>query len=120
MLFSMDIRRLDGGLDIAELSGRLTIGKAVTDVEDRLKELVDQRPAGLIVDLAALDLIDSAGVGALINIIGMAKQEGVPLRVAGCKDRVRHVFDLTQVTQLVEMLPDVQAAIASFGQASGV
>lgn len=118
MLFSIEIRSLDG-IKVAELAGRLTIGKQVTDVEDQLKQLVSERPVGIIVDMAGVELIDSAGVGSVITVISSARAQGVPLRIAGCKEKIRHVFDLTQVTQLVEMLPDVETAVASLGQASG-
>lgn len=115
----MEIRSQDAGIKVAELTGRLTIGKPVTDVENQLKGLVAEKPPGIVLDLAGLDLIDSAGVGALITVISAAREDAVPLRISGCKERIRHVFDMTQVTQLVEMLPDLTAALASFGHASG-
>jgi len=119
MLFTMAIHTHDAGIKVAELTGRLTFGKPVTDVEEQLKEVVAEKPNGVIIDLTGLDLLDSAGVGALVTIISTAREQGVPLRVAGCKERTRNVLYMTQVNQLVVLLPDVQSAIASLGQASG-
>ena len=53
----------------------------------------------LVVDFAAVRLIDSAGIGVLLSAERRVRAAGGDLLVANASDHVRHVFELTGVAR---------------------
>jgi anti-anti-sigma factor len=56
----------------------------------------------LVVDLAAVDFVDSSGLSALITVARLAQDHGVSLRLRAVPPRVRSLIDRTG---LQEVLP---------------
>ena len=70
----------------------------------------------LILDLAKVAYIDSAGIGALVGAYVNRQKDGRRLALAGVTDRVRNTMQVTRVEQFFEFYDTVaaaQAAVAS-------
>lgn len=69
-------------------------------------------PAGadVVVDLGALEFVDSAGVGAFVGLYKAARAKGARLRFAGARPGVSSVLELIRLHRILELSDDVPAA----------
>jgi anti-sigma B factor antagonist len=93
--------RSDGGTCCLRLSGEvdLATSPALADQIDR--QLTDPAVTHLVVDLSEVSFLDSSGVNALIRGHLQAQQTGKHLRVRGATGRVKTVFDISGVSDLL-------------------
>jgi len=71
----------------------------------------------LIVDMADVPYIDSAGIGCLVGAHVSRENSGRQLIVAGCSERLINALKATRVDHLFQFAPDVEQARA---KASGL
>jgi anti-sigma B factor antagonist len=107
------VTREDGGASIIAISGRLTLGREIEQLETAMRELMSQGKTRFIFDMGALDYIDSSGIGTVVSCLTDVKRAGGELRLAGVNARLRRLFQLTGVDALVTMFPSVAEAAAS-------
>lgn len=94
------------GSRILRLTGPLTL----SGLFDFQKALRNDPPALLILDLAAVPYMDSAGMGAIINYFVSCQRHGRRLVVAGVNGRVMELFRMTKVDSLLTLAPTVADA----------
>ena len=70
---------------------------------ERLRELLDARPARLVLDLAGVRYIDSSGVAVLIQARKQADRQRVDLVLKQPSRKVVDVLDLAQLTPLFQI-----------------
>jgi anti-sigma B factor antagonist len=93
----MNYSRLDDGDEaILRIEGELD---AVTAPELRpaLEKIVGDRPKRVTVDLSALRLIDSSGVGVLVALYKRVRALGGDVRIVGMTDQPRAIFRLLRL-----------------------
>lgn len=95
--------RQEGDVLVVEIGGRLTLGEPV----DRFGEIV-ARSRNVVLNLSALEYLDSAGLGELIALSRQAM-----LRLVNVPKRVSDLLQLTGSQALFDIRPDEQAAITS-------
>lgn len=78
--------------------------------KDRMRELTEGGPDCTVLDLAAVDFIDSSGLGA---IVAAMKQlgDGRQLVLAGLSPNVEKVFRLTRMDTVFAIHRSVDAAV---------
>lgn len=67
----------------------------------------------LVVDLAAVDYISSAGLRVLLKAAKLARASGQKLALAGLAPQVREVFDVSGFTKLFQTGETVAAAAST-------
>lgn len=114
MLYPMPIesKRLEPGVSVIALSGRLTFGRDTEQLEALVRKLVDGGDRRFVLDATALDYIDSAGIGALVSALTSVKKAGGDLRLAGANQRIVRLFSMTGVDKLLSVYPTVAEAAA--------
>ena len=83
---------------------------AAPPLKARIDDLVASGKARLVVDLHAVDFIDSSGLGALIGGLKSARQQGGDLRIAAAGDQVRAVLKLTNLDRILAPYATVEEA----------
>ena len=68
----------------------------------------------VILDMAGVTFVDSAGIRLLVNARRMLDTKGGGLRLAGVSEPVRNTFTLINLDRLLDFYPDADAAVASF------
>jgi anti-sigma B factor antagonist len=84
---------------------------AAPQLKARIDDLVAVGKARLVVDLHAVDFIDSSGLGALIGGLKTARQQGGDLRIAAAGDQVRAVLKLTNLDRILAPYASIEEAI---------
>ena len=101
------------GIAVFSLSGRLDAYTA-PGLKARYDRLVDQENAQIVVDLAGVTIIDSAGLGVLVSAMKRVRQQGGDLKLCGLRPAIAIIFDLTRLDKAFDILTDVNEAIAAF------
>jgi len=73
-------------------------------------ELESNHTPVTILDLAGVEYMDSAGMGAIINYYVSSQRRGHKLIAAGVNQRVMELFKLTHVDSLIPITSTVQEA----------
>jgi anti-anti-sigma factor len=106
-----DIEASDDTTAVLRLSGRLDLLTAT-----RLRSVVDEQVAAgrttIVVDLGALEFMDSSGLGALVAGLKTTRQADGDLRIAAPTDQVREVLELTQLHRVLRPHANVEAALS--------
>ncbi len=77
-----------------------------------IMELVKKRVPRVIVELSEVSYMDSSGVATLIEGLQLCQKYNGLLVVAGLRDNVREVFELTRLDKIFQIYPDVETAAA--------
>jgi len=85
------------------------------DLERRLQALLKEKRFHIVVDLASVEYISSAGWGIFISEIREIREHGGDLKLAGMAPDVREVFDLLEFENILQSYSDAELAVASFG-----
>lgn len=94
------------------LSGRLaldTLRLLETEIRKRLQEL---RPAGLTIDLAGVEYLDSAGALALVQLQSESTTRGIPCRFIKVSEEAQRIMDLIDPEEINRppLIPEERAA----------
>ncbi|NJK81758.1 MAG: STAS domain-containing protein [Chloroflexaceae bacterium] len=106
-------------VDLLAISGRVDAASA-PDLWRAIEQLFQEGRYRIVLDLAHLNHISSAGLRVLIDGRKRARDwkltdlEGGDIRIANMPPRIREVFNLTGLTDLFEIYPDVTEAVGSF------
>ncbi|MCE7000943.1 STAS domain-containing protein [Saccharothrix sp. S26] len=78
-----------------------------------LTSLLDDRPAGLVVDLTRVDFFGSSGIQLLVEAVASAERRGVALAVATDRRAVLRPLEITLIIETVEIHPTLGDALAA-------
>jgi len=84
--------RKKGDVDIVDISGRLTFGNALAEIENSILKLIDEGSRRLVINVPGLTSIDSAGIGMLMGCRG--KMGGEAGKAAYCRRQGRSRADV--------------------------
>ena len=104
-----------GGVSVLKVSGYLDTTTA-GELETALYGLLDRSIYRVVVDLAGVHYISSAGWGIFIGEIKRIRNHGGDLKLAGMVGDVHEVFQLLEFHSILESYPTTQDAIDAFGQ----
>ena len=106
--------RQEGAATVVSLAGRMTLGHQLVSAENKLKAAFEAGGAKIVLDLAGLDYLDSAGIGLLMMCAGTARNNNGQFHVAAPNERVKKIFDIAHVGKALAVYPDVASAVAAF------
>jgi len=68
----------------------------------------------VVLDLDNTELLDSAGLGALVNVHDKLREEGGDVRITSTNFANRKILEITRLDQQVEVFSSVIDAVKSF------
>ena len=81
MILQVDIEKPNPGVAVVRFTGALTLGTSLHAADAQLQKTINDGAAKVVLDMAAVPYMDSAGLGTLVQASGMAKQQGGDLRL---------------------------------------
>ncbi len=110
--FSIRIRQT-GMVSLVDVSGRLTSFETGA-LRDSISGLLKQGHKDIILNLTALQYLDSSGIGELARVyVSVVKQSG-QMKVIGLSSKIEEVLKITHLYQVFPEFPDEEAALQSF------
>jgi anti-sigma B factor antagonist len=113
MILEVDIDRANPATPIVKLSGRMTLGMRLREVESRIDEVADANVRKLILDVSAVDYADSAGIGLFMILYGKMKTVGGQLRIVAPNQALLDLFKRTCIDSILTIDPDLATALAA-------
>jgi anti-sigma B factor antagonist len=100
----------DKRVAVVEACGDIDLHRS-GDFQRGLLEPLAEGPRAMVVDLAAVPYMDSAGVASLVKLLARVRKQGIALRLSGLSVRVRSVFEITRLNTVFEVYATVQQAV---------
>lgn len=111
----MEIKeRVVDSVSILDLTGKIVLGEGDGQVRDRIKDLLADGQRKILLNLAEISYIDSAGLGALISSYTTTKREGGQLKLVNLTKRVQDLLAITKLITVFDTYEDEQVALDSF------
>lgn len=102
-----------GMVTVVSIDGSVD-GTTAGELVRSLREQVAAGAPRLVGNLAGVDYTSSAGLRAILEAVKDTRQHGGDLRLAAVRPEVLRVLELSGFTSILQVFPDVEAAVASF------
>lgn len=102
----------DNGVITLQVNGRMDASSSPA-LERRVLELVDGGERRLVLNLAQLDYISSAGLRVLLVAAKRLSAGGGKLAIAGLQPQVKEVFDVAGFSSILKIFGDAESAVAA-------
>ncbi|HEY4008868.1 MAG TPA: STAS domain-containing protein [Acidobacteriaceae bacterium] len=115
MILLVEIETASPGVAVVRFTGALTLGTSLHTADSQIQKAINQGAPNIILDMAGVPYMDSAGLGALVQASGLARQHGGELRLSGVSERVAELIRMTRTESLLPMDADVDASLKALG-----
>lgn len=99
-----------GDRSVVTVSGEIDVASA-DGLRERLNQLVSAGRTSLVVDLTAVDFMDSTGLGVLVGMLKKVRSAGGRLDLVIDGDRLLRLFRLTSLDQVFTIHPTLEDAL---------
>ncbi|SFQ30731.1 STAS domain-containing protein [Salibacterium halotolerans] len=80
-----------------------------SQLRESLLPLTEKEGAVIVVDLTDVNYIDSTGLGIFIGALKSANSNGSSLRLTGLNDRVKRLFSITGLDEVMDIEEEEEA-----------
>ncbi len=108
--------RLVNDVNIMELEGRIVLGEESNAMRERVKRLLAENKKNIVLNMANVTYIDSAGLGTLVAAFHSARSQGATLKLANLGAKFREVLQVTKLLTVFEVFDSEAAAVQSFAK----
>jgi anti-sigma B factor antagonist len=108
--------RSRGQIKLLKLTGRLTLGDAVDRLRATFDDLAGAGTNFYVMDLADVAMLDSSGIGLLVQYLTNFKQRGGSMKLLNPSPFAVRTLKMIGLLKLFEVFDDPEAAFASFNQ----
>lgn len=112
------VEKDEGGTTVLVLSGSVTLGEESNYLRSKMKEILGKGKTRLVLDLASVSYIDSAGLGALVAGYTTARNQGASIKLANLTKRFHEQLNITKLVTVFDVYDSVEQAVKSYAQAS--
>ena len=106
------------GVTILELSGRVTLGEESNQLRTKMKDVLGKGKTRLVLDLADVSYIDSAGLGTLVAGYTSAQNQGSNMKLANLTKKFNEQLHITKLVTVFDVYDSVTDAVKSFAESS--
>jgi len=107
-----------GGITIVDIRGRIVLGEKSSSVRDKIHELLSKGQKQIVLNLGAVDNIDTRGLGTLVGAFTTVRKQGGELKLLNLPEKVADVMQITKLYNVFEIQNDEATAVKSFSQAT--
>jgi anti-sigma B factor antagonist len=102
------------GRTVVVIAGKIDVYTA-PNLRDRLVELIEAGSHDLVIDLDAVESLDSTGLGVLVGALKRVRDHQGSLRVVCTQERLVTIFRMTGLAKVFPLYDSVEAASAAGG-----
>ena len=106
------VRQVDG-VTILDLSGKITLGENSGKLRSAVQDALSSSKK-IVLNLADVNYIDSAGLGELVSAFTTVKNAGGELKLLNLTKKVRDLLVITKLLTVFDVKDNEQEAIKSF------
>ena len=82
---------------IVEIKGKFFGSRDGAEYQQAIQQLLDDGQTHIVLDLSGTELMDSSGIGALIESAQKVRAKGGDIRLAGVEKKMKNLFLMTRL-----------------------
>ncbi|MFW5873581.1 MAG: STAS domain-containing protein [Bacillota bacterium] len=99
------------GNNILQIDGEVIFENS-NQVKEEAKEIIKEKEINhLIIDLSSTTYLDSSGIGVILSLFKFMRDSNGKLIIANPNDKVKRVFEVTKLNQILDIYNDINKAI---------
>lgn len=106
--------RQDGSVATIDLSGEINRG-----ADERMSSAYDDvartGAATILLNFTSVGYINSTGIAVIVAMLGRARSDGRQVSAYGLTDHYKHLFDITRLSDFMNIYDDESTALAGAG-----
>jgi anti-sigma B factor antagonist len=101
-------------VSVIEIEGKVVLGEGDTEIKQAVDDLIKRGSRKIILNLARVPYLDSAGLGEVIRCFTTVRKSGGNLKLLSPNKRIIDLLTITQLINVFDWYDDEAAALASF------
>ena len=110
-------QRSVGDVMVLDVKGKITLGEGDELLKDKVNSLVNQGQKKILVNLADVPYIDSAGLGEIVRTYTTVSRQGGSLKLVNLTKRIQDLLSITKLLTVFETFDSESDAVRSFSTA---
>src|SRR5215831_2102352 len=106
--------RTVGNVTVLDLKGKITLGEGDEALRERINQLMSKDQKRILLNLADVPYIDSAGLGEIVRTYTTVKNRGGQLKLVNLTKRITDLLMITKLLTVFETFETEQEAIKAF------
>lgn len=112
--------RSAGEVTLLDLKGKMTLGEGDELLKDKINSLANQGRRKIVLNLADVPYIDSAGLGEIVRTYTTITREGGQLKLLNLTKRITDLLAITKLLTVFETYENEADAVRSFAPSAKV
>ena len=106
--------KIHGKVAVLKISGKLMGGNETREIPDKIKSLLSDGVADIMMDLGKVKWMNSTGLGALIESRRLISEKEGNLKLSAVTEKIKSLLMITQIMNLFDTYESADRALASF------
>lgn len=106
--------RVVNDVTILDLKGKITLGDGDEALKDKINSLVLQNRKRILLNLADVPYIDSAGLGEVVRTYTTVSRQGGQLKLVNLTKRITDLLSITKLLTVFETFESEADALKSY------
>jgi anti-sigma B factor antagonist len=103
-----------GDVKVLDIAGQITFTQGDEILKDKIHSVVHQGSKKILVNLGAVDYVDSAGLGELVGAYTTVTRAGGKLKLLNVTKKLNDLLSITKLLTVFETFDNEQEAVKSF------
>jgi anti-sigma B factor antagonist len=112
--------RAVGEVIVVDLKGKITLGEGDEMLKDKVNSLINQGYRKIVLNLAEVPYLDSAGLGEVVRAYTTVSRQGGSLKLLNLTKRITDLLSITKLLTVFETFDSEDEAVRSFSASAKV
>lgn len=112
--------RAVGDVVVLDVKGRITLGDGDEMLKDKVNAIVNAGKKKIILNLADVPYVDSAGLGEIVRTYTTVSRQGGSLKLLNLTKRISDLLSITKLLTVFETFDSEPEAVKSFSASAKV
>ena len=112
--------RAVGDVVLLDVKGRITLGDGDEMLKDKVNAVVNAGKKKIILNLADVPYVDSAGLGEIVRTYTTVSRQGGSLKLLNLTKRISDLLSITKLLTVFETFDSEPEAVKSFAASAKV
>ena len=108
------VERQNGDVTILDLQGKILIGEGDDALRDAVLRLVEGKKQKILLNLAEVPYVDSAGLGEIVRCYTTVSRKGGRLKLLHLTKKIKDLLSITKLLTVFETYDSEDEAVKSF------
>jgi anti-sigma B factor antagonist len=110
----LDVRQ-SGNICMLKVKGPLKSGPPVDELKQTIQSALDSGHVNIVLNLEAMPVLDSSGIGAIVNALRLAKKAGGDVKLVNPSSFAEKTFKMVGILSLFTVYDTEGSAVTAFG-----